>query len=299
MAKPTCAAGISCHSRTRLAGPNDLYPNQFRKPNTLSMKEAQKLSEVYTWGLRFTNAEHIEHVSDALLQGYRGKPGQLPLVVTPNVDILVTLEEASSHVSETVDRAAILLADGQPLVSLSRLAGDRLSVRLAGSDLTSNMWPRLVAEGRKVFGVVSTAEVGIELARRHANFHWSEAPKLPEEEGSLIDRYAWHCINKMATSTAPEFIFVGVGFPKDILVARSIIDQWPEALGRPPMVLAVGASLEFLTGTKTRAPEIFQRFGVEFLYRMLSDPRRLVKRYVVRDSRFLLIVARHVVKAYR
>lgn len=260
------------------------------------MQEAQRLSEVHTWGLRFTNAEQIEHVTDAILEGYRGKPGQLPLVVTPNVDILVTLEDASAHVRDTVDKAAMLLADGQPLVSFSRLAGDRLSTRLAGSDLTNNMWPRLVEENRSVFAVVSSAEVGIELASQHAGFSWSEAPQLPQEAGSLIDRYAWECITEMAETIRPEFIFVGVGFPKDVLVARSILDQWPESMGEPPLVLAVGASLEFLTGLKARAPEVFQRYGVEFLYRMFSDPRRLVKRYVIRDSRFLLILGRHVMK---
>ena len=97
-------------------------------------------------------------------------------------------------------------------------------------------------------------------------------------------------------SEIPEFLFVGIGFPKDVLVARSIIEQWPASMGPTPLVLAVGASLEFLTGQKKRAPQIFRTLGIEFVYRMLSDPRRLMKRYLVRDSRFLLILGRHILR---
>lgn len=259
------------------------------------MRNDQNLTDVHTWGLRFTNAERIDHVTDAILEGYRGRPGQLPLVVTPNVDILITLEDASDYVRSTVDSAAVVLADGQPLVSFSHLAGDRLSAKLAGSDLTENMWPRVMSEDRPVFAVVSSAEVGIQLATEHLNFGWLEAPILPQEEGSLIDRFAWECIKNIATmEQSPEFLFVGIGFPKDVLIARSIIDQWPASMGQPPLLLAVGAALEFTSGLKKRAPMIYRQLGIEFVYRMMSDPRRLVKRYLIRDSRFLLILGRHI-----
>lgn len=259
------------------------------------MLNNQNLTDVHTWGLRFTNAERIDHVTDAILEGYRGRPGQLPLVVTPNVDILITLEDGSQYLRESVGEAAIVLADGQPLVSFSRLAGERLSTKLAGSDLTETMWPQLVAQDRPAFAVVSSAQVGIALATDHLNFGWLEAPILPEEEGSLIDRFAWDCINKIAVmEEIPEFLFVGIGFPKDVLVARSIIDQWPPTMGQPPLLLAVGAALEFTAGVKKRAPILFRRLGIEFVYRLFSDPRRLAKRYLVRDSRFLLILGRHI-----
>ncbi len=259
------------------------------------MRSAENLTDVHTWGLRFTNAERIDHVTDAILEGYRGRPGQLPLVVTPNVDILITLEDASDYVRSSVDRAAVVLADGQPLVSFSHLAGEKLTTKLAGSDLTENMWPQLLSEDRSVFAIVSSAQVGIELATQYLNFGWIEAPMLPSEEGSLIDRFAWECINKIAMMDhPPEFLFVGIGFPKDVIVARSIIDQWPDSMGEPPLLLAVGAALEFTSGLKKRAPQIFQKLGIEFVYRMASDPRRLVKRYLIRDSRFLLILGRHI-----
>ena len=234
-------------------------------------QETEHLADVVTWGLRFTDAASVDHVSDALFDGFRGKPGQLPLVVTPNVDILVTLEDAEAVVRDSVDRAAIVLADGQPLVSFSHLAGGKLGAKLAGSDLTSVMWPRLALEGR------------------------IEAPMLSAEEGSVIDTFAWSCVQSILTSAKrPDFIFVGIGFTKDVLVARSIIDQWPTDQGEVPVVLAVGASLAFLTGEKKRAPKIFQLLGIEFVHRMLSEPKRLLKRYLVKDLRFLLILWRHL-----
>lgn len=259
------------------------------------MRSLENLTDAHTWGLRFTDAERIDHVTDAILDGYRGRPGQLPLVVTPNVDILITIEDGSEYLRDTVTRAAIVLADGQPLVSFSRLAGEQLSAKLAGSDLTANMWPQLILNRRPVFGVVANAEVGIALGQQHSGFSWAEAPSLPGEEGSLIDRFAWECITTISEmETPPEFLFVGVGFPKDVLVARSIIEQWPEGLGEPPLVLSVGASLEFISGMKKRAPVLYRKLGIEFIYRLATDPRRLARRYLVRDSRFLLILGRHI-----
>ena len=173
-----------------------------------AMDTARQLDEANTWGLRFTNADAIGHVTGALLDGFRGKPGQLPLVVTPNVDILITLEDASNRVLDTVEKAAIVLPDGQPLVSFSHLAGDRLRAKLAGSDLTAELWPALVAEDRSTFAIVSDAQVGMALAEQHIGFDWVEAPILPAEDGSLIDRFAWECIERIGQmSTAPEFVF--------------------------------------------------------------------------------------------
>ncbi len=259
--------------------------------------EPALLSDAHTWGLRFTDAASIEDVASALLDGYRGKPGQLPLVVTPNVDILVTLEDASPSVKSTVDRAAVVLADGQPLVSLSHLAGDRLAAKLAGSDLTAEMWPRLALEGRSMFAIVPSGEVGFLLERKHPECAWRRAPLLEPNESTLMDTFAWQCVLQMLDmDRRPEFVFVGIGFPKDLLLAKSIIDQWPADAGEPPVVLAVGASLEFLTGIKKRAPKLFRMMGLEFVHRMLTEPRRMAHRYLVKDTRFLMIVGRHLRK---
>ncbi len=259
--------------------------------------DTELLADAHTWGLRFTDAESIEDVASALLAGYRGRPGQLPLVVTPNVDILVTLEDSSSTVRSTVDRAAVVLADGQPLVSLSHLAGDRLATKLAGSDLTAEMWPRLAIEGRSMFAIVSSGEVGFMLERKHPDCAWRRAPLLEPNESTLMDTFAWQCVVQMLEmERQPEFVFVGIGFPKDLLLAKSIINQWPESAGEPPVVLAVGASLEFLTGVKKRAPKVFRVMGLEFVHRMIREPRRMMHRYLVKDTRFLMILGRHLRK---
>lgn len=261
------------------------------------MQTNPALQDVHTWGLRFTDAPNIGHVCSALLDGFRGKPSELPLVVTPNVDIMVTLETAEASVKETVNRAAMVLPDGQPLVSLSRFAGGTLRARLPGSDLTAALWPELINEQRSTFAIVPNVEVAERLAVQHPKFGSRVAPMVPAESGTLIDRFAWECIEAMsAMEETPEFVFLGIGFPKDPLLGRSIIEQWPAELGAPPMVIAVGASLEFITGLKKRAPEIFQRFGVEWVHRVVTEPRRMIKRYFIRDARFLLIVARHAVR---
>ena len=259
------------------------------------MQTFSGISQVHTWGMRFTDAASIDNVASALLEGYRGKPNELPMVVTPNVDILVSLESAEPGVRETVENAAVILPDGQPLVSLSRFAGGTLQTRLPGSDLTAAIWPELVAQNRSTFAIVSEVAVAEKLALQHTTFGSLVAPMVPDTSGSLVDLFAWECIEAMSKmEKIPEFVFLGIGFPKDPLLGRSILDQWPEELGDPPMVLAVGASLEFLTGMKRRAPKAFQQLGIEWLHRVVSEPRRMVKRYFIRDARFLVILARQV-----
>ncbi len=247
------------------------------------------------WGYRFFDAASVADVAAAILAGYRGQDDELPLLVTPNVDILVTLED-NERLRHIVSKSAYVLADGQPLVSFSRLGGDRLQARLAGSDLTAAIWPKLRSAGASILAIVSDESVAEALEADNPACRAIVAPMISAEPDSEdFAEFAKACLFAAAgMAEPPEFVFIGIGFPKDCLLGSELLERWP--LEKAPMVLAVGASMEFMTGVKTRAPKVMQRFGLEFVHRIAAEPRRLLRRYLIRDSRFLVILARHTLR---
>jgi exopolysaccharide biosynthesis WecB/TagA/CpsF family protein len=86
-----------------------------------------------------------------------------------------------------------------------------------------------------------------------------------------------------------RFCLVAVGSPRQEMVAQMLV-QRRRARG---MILCIGAAINFLTGGETRAPQWMQRSGLEWLYRLLQDPRRLAYRYLVRGPRFFAQLSRN------
>ena len=95
----------------------------------------------------------------------------------------------------------------------------------------------------------------------------------------------------------PEFVFVGISFPKQQAIALALIDACEARGERPPIMLTLGASFEMYLGLCARAPRMMQRLGLEWFFRFLREPRRLFKRYFVADLRFAWLVLRELVSA--
>jgi exopolysaccharide biosynthesis WecB/TagA/CpsF family protein len=100
------------------------------------------------------------------------------------------------------------------------------------------------------------------------------------------------CVNFVIKTQAP-LVFLAVGMPQQEILARHIADH-PHARG---VGLCIGASIDFLTGKQRRASVWVQKAGLEWLHRLLSDPRRLASRYLIECPRiFYLICQRHIRK---
>jgi UDP-N-acetyl-D-mannosaminuronic acid transferase (WecB/TagA/CpsF family) len=115
------------------------------------------------------------------------------------------------------------------------------------------------------------------------------APALTRDPAAAATFAAEHVATLAAA--APRLVFVGIGYPKDLLVIAGLMERWPADVERP-VFLAIGASFELLFGLRKRAPEWIQRLGMEWFYRFVQEPRRLFVRYFVRDPRFVGIVLR-------
>jgi N-acetylglucosaminyldiphosphoundecaprenol N-acetyl-beta-D-mannosaminyltransferase len=245
--------------------------------------------------LDFVDASSLDPVVEVLVARI-GPPRrrQVSTVLTPNVDIMVQLDRDRSRsgpVWEMFRSSQFCLPDGQPIVLASRLLGRPLSARLTGSGLFPLLWPRLVDGGRSMHVVASSDEVANRLRAEYPPVTITVPPVFDAGDASAIERVA-NAIVTAAAPGSPEFVFLGVGHPKDALIARAVLRKWPEDFGRPPTLLALGGSAAMYVGVTRRAPEWVQRIGMEWFYRFVQEPRRLFRRYFVRDTAFLGLVWR-------
>jgi N-acetylglucosaminyldiphosphoundecaprenol N-acetyl-beta-D-mannosaminyltransferase len=206
------------------------------------------------------------------------------LVVTPNVDHILLVHD-DAKVAGVYRRAMFRFADGMPIVWLSRMTrrGRALPERVTGADLLVATCERAAASGATVFfaggkpGVAETA--GARLRERFPGLAivGTDAPPLGFERDPVLSKK----LAEKITAARPHLLFMGVGTPKQELWA----DAHLSALDCGP-ILCCGAAFDCAAGTAKRAPVAVQRFGVEWLWRLLHEPRRLWRRYLVRGPRF-------------
>lgn len=207
-------------------------------------------------------------------------------VFTPNVDHVVIAEDDLAFRSAYAG-TSLSVADGKPLVWATRWLGTPVPEKVSGSDLVWPLLQRAAAGGWGVYvlgGAPGSAETAArrmerELAVRVVGL---DAPRIevaggPGEE-EVVERIR---------SARPDIILVGLGSPKQ---ERFIARVLPRV--RPAIALGVGASIDFLAGRARRAPRWISAAGLEWLFRLLHEPRRLARRYLVRDPRFVLVFGR-------
>ena len=204
---------------------------------------------------------------------------ELGFVVTPNVDHMIRHRE-SREFRDYYAEAAYVLLDSQFAASLMRL---RYGVDIPvckGSDLTDALFNRVI-EPDDVIVLIGTSAGQAEALRQrfglrnllHHNppMGFAEDPQAVEAVLAFIENVS-----------SFRFCLMAVGSPRQEMVAQKLV-QRGRARG---MVLCIGAAINFLTGGERRAPPWMQRTGLEWLYRLLQDPRRLAYRYLVRGPRF-------------
>jgi N-acetylglucosaminyldiphosphoundecaprenol N-acetyl-beta-D-mannosaminyltransferase len=208
-------------------------------------------------------------------------------VYTPNVDHVVTAEDDQAFREAYAD-ASLSLVDGQPLVWSARLLGTPLPAKISGSDLVWPLMERAARGGWRVYllggdpGVAEKAadrlgrELGATIVGADASRIRLDAP-APEVD-VIVDRIR---------ATRPALILVALGAPKQELWIHQVRSRL-----QPAVLIGVGASLDFIAGTVRRAPRWLSRLSLEWLYRLLREPRRLAYRYLWKDPRFLAILLR-------
>jgi N-acetylglucosaminyldiphosphoundecaprenol N-acetyl-beta-D-mannosaminyltransferase len=232
-------------------------------------------------GLEFADVDAAE--AAALLAA---RPDEAPFgyVVTPNADHLVRL--AHDPALAAIYRGALLrLLDSRVVAGVA--AALRLPVpRVApGSDVAALLLTRHLRPGERI------TIVGVRRAWLPALVvRCALAPPAHYDPpmGFAADPAAFAATVAFVLAHPARFVFLAVGSPQQEVLAAAIAATG-RAIGTG---LCIGASLEFLAGVKCRAPHWMQRAGLEWLFRLCSDPRRLARRYLVDNPAVLTMLLR-------
>ena len=234
--------------------------------------------EVYFLGSRF-NTGSMEEVARNILAEMHGS---FKYVVTPNVHHIVRLREDPARMQPLYERAWRVFCDSRVLSRLAWFSGCRLPV-ITGSDLTAGLIARAAEQHLTIAVIGPTGEAGAALQDRYPGLN-AVVHTLPL--GFIkSEREVEKCVDFVVKTQAP-LVFLAVGMPQQEILANHIADH-PQAHG---IGLCVGASIDFLTGKQRRAPVWLQKAGLEWLHRLLSDPRRLARRYLIECPRILYLI---------
>jgi N-acetylglucosaminyldiphosphoundecaprenol N-acetyl-beta-D-mannosaminyltransferase len=237
---------------------------------------------VWFLGLSFLDAEAAS-VADQLA----GRPDDAPFayLVTPNADHFVRLGRLPS-LYPLYDRAGWRCLDSRAVAHAARLFGLPTPRVATGADILAAILDRHLRPGDRMT-IIGLDSAGLAVLRRRLPMveiaHHEPPPRLGSDARGFAQAVAF------AASHPARFTLLAVGSPVQERLAAAIGERGGIGIG-----LCVGAALEFWTGLTPRAPSWLRRLGLEWMFRLWREPRRLAKRYLVDDWAVLrlLLVAR-------
>jgi N-acetylglucosaminyldiphosphoundecaprenol N-acetyl-beta-D-mannosaminyltransferase len=242
------------------------------------------------WLDPLTEREVISIVRDAWTAGRGGS------VITVNADI-ARAGARKPALAEFIDSGSLVLADGMPLVWVTRVAPPKLPERVAGSSLVLSLSEAAATDGRSVFVLggadgVPTRAAGALCARFEGlNIAGIASPPFGFDR---TDEGIRRVVTAVA-SAAPDLVLVGLGFPKQERLIAHLREAWPAA-----WYLACGAGISMAAGDFRRASPLMQKLGLEWVHRLVLEPRRLAGRYLRDDLPFALgLLGRAAVRRFR
>ena len=227
-----------------------------------------------------TMAEAVATVRTITLKNRHG--GGSSYVVTPNLDHLVNLDEDAA-LRAAYEDAELILPDGASILWLARLQGTPLKEKVSGSDLFPHVCNMAEKEGLSLFllgaapGVADMAAENILERNPMLTISGTYSPPYGFEADEEEIRKTIDAV----TSAAPDILAIALGDKK----GEIFIHQYRTQLC-VPISLSIGATLDFESKTKRRAPAWMSKAGLEWLYRTFQEPRRIGSR-VLKDIRRL------------
>jgi N-acetylglucosaminyldiphosphoundecaprenol N-acetyl-beta-D-mannosaminyltransferase len=197
------------------------------------------------------------------------------ILVTPNAGHLTNIF-GNPELSEIYSAAELSLIDGWPIAIAAKNASKLKITRVTGSDLLPELFSQLTKEVR--VGIVGGNNVSI--------IRQSLELRFPELNIQIIDTSQWtnsvydiRRLRELVQYNALSIVLLCLGHPKQELLAKELKDyDW--AGSRPDWIMCVGATIDFITGEQKRAPKVFQKIGLEWFFRLITNPKKFTQRYL-------------------
>lgn len=210
-------------------------------------------------------------------------------IVAINVDVVMKIEN-DSYLKKIVDDADMVLVDGKPLVWISKIHKRPVKAKISGSDLVPELCK--VAQKKKytIFiiggkdGIAEKAKANLEKKLPDIEIVGVYAPPFGfEKNQDELDR-----INAMISDVHPDLLIACFGCPKQEKWIYENIDKYDAKV-----TICAGATVDFLAGNVKRAPRWMSDHGLEWFYRLLQEPKRMFKRYLIDDVKILRLVRKY------
>lgn len=233
-------------------------------------------------GVRFERMTRAEIVTAILT---RAPDARLAAVVTPNADHVARISRSKGAIQRAYENAWLCVNDSRVIEFMARAKGVPLKAT-AGADIVVDLFddprldrsaPVMLVGGDEALFQAFVARTGLTDAR-----HYAAPPAL------LADRSAFDATIAHIEANPSRLVLLGVGSPQQELIAEELRSRGT-ATG---VALCIGAAVEFMVGRRRRAPKVFSRLGLEWLFRLLSEPRRLWRRYLVDSPRIFVLYLR-------
>jgi len=204
----------------------------------------------------------------------------------------VTLGKKDNRIRDAVNSSSLSVPDGISLVLAARAYGYSLKERVYGPDLLYEFLKSTQDKGYSHFFYGTTKETLERLAEKFkkrfpklkvSGAHHSYFRKMTDEEDSKL--------TGVINSSRADVLWVGIGCPLQELWMYEHKDKI-----KVPVMVGVGAAFDFLSGTKPQAPRWIRDNGFEWLFRLITEPKRLWKRYLVGNSIFLWLFLKEFIK---
>lgn len=252
----------------------------------MSLAEAQKVfaglglaSRVEVMGAPVDpwSMEQTVEATDALIEN-----GLFAHLIGVNADKLLQMRD-DPEMDACVRRCEVVNADGASMVMAAQKLGISLPGRVAGVDLMQELCKMAAERGRTVYLLGAKAEV-VEKTAQVLRATYQRLNIVGFRDGYFRDDEFDSVVSEVE-ATHPDIVFVGITSPKK----ERLIERFRE-LGASGVFVGVGGSFDVISGNIPRAPMWMQRANLEWLFRMMQEPGRLVKRYVVGNTRFWILL---------
>lgn len=202
----------------------------------------------------------------------------------------VVLMQTDKELEKSVIEADIINADGQAVVWAANLLGKHLPERVSGIDLMEKLVKISFEKGYKCFFLGAKQEV----VKKVVEIYREQFSKdiIAGYRNGYFNIGEEEQIAKQITDSGANILFVAITSPKKEI----FLNTYKEQLRNVNFIMGVGGSFDVITGKVKRAPVWMQHIGLEWFYRFLQEPRRMWKRYLVGNTKFICLVVRSIFK---
>ena len=197
------------------------------------------------------------------------------ILVTPNAGHLKQIH-VNKNLQNIYQEAEICLADGWPIAVAASIAGKTKISRITGSDLVPLLLKELTKEIRVgIIGGNDQSKIRTMLESKYPNLNL-QVVDVSQWSDSIYDIKR---LRELVQYNALSIVFLCLGHPKQEILAQELKNyDWVGS--RPDWVLCIGASIDFIIGDQKRAPKMFTNLGLEWFYRLISNPKKFFLRYL-------------------